>query len=79
MRNEEPTCTDPPPGFTGDVAADVGASPGWLWVHPGRPLEDPVEDRPGAGRGRELAAALPPGSEPGQGFVKLRRLYGHPC
>ena len=26
MRNEEPTRTDPPPGSTGDLAADVGAS-----------------------------------------------------
>jgi hypothetical protein len=26
MRNEEPTRTDPPPGFTGDRVADVGAS-----------------------------------------------------
>ena len=26
MRNEEPTRTDPPPGFTGDLAADLGAS-----------------------------------------------------
>ena len=27
MRNEEPTrSSDPPPGFTGDLAADVGAS-----------------------------------------------------
>ena len=27
MRNEEPTRTDPPPGFTGDLAADIGT---WL-------------------------------------------------
>ena len=26
MRNEEPTRTDPLPGFTGDLAADVGTS-----------------------------------------------------
>jgi hypothetical protein len=26
MRNEKPTRTDPPPGSTGDLAADVGAS-----------------------------------------------------
>ena len=26
MRNEEPTRADPPPGFTGDLAADLGAS-----------------------------------------------------
>jgi hypothetical protein len=27
MRNEEPTrSSDPPPGFTGDLAADVGTS-----------------------------------------------------
>ena len=26
MRNEKPTRTDPLPGFTGDLAADVGTS-----------------------------------------------------
>jgi hypothetical protein len=45
MRNEEPTRTDPPPAFTGDLEADLGASLGWLWAHPLRWLEDPVEDR----------------------------------
>jgi hypothetical protein len=92
MRNEEPNRTDPPPGSTGDLAADVGASLGWLRVHPERRLEDPVEDRSGARRGQELAAALSRESELAKGFadarfgllgdqghVELRRLCGRPC
>jgi hypothetical protein len=88
MRKEEPTRTDPPPGFTGDLAADLGASLGRLWVHPERWLED----RSGARREQERAAALSRGSELAEGFadarfallvdlghVELRRLYGRPC
>ena len=41
MRNEEPTrSSDPPPGFTGDLAADVGTSLGGMRAHPERRLED---------------------------------------
>jgi hypothetical protein len=92
MRNEEPTRTDPPLGFTGDLAADLGASLGWLKVHPERWLEDPVEDRSGERRGQELAATLSRESELAEGFadarfvllgnlghVELRRLCGRPC
>ena len=89
MRNEEPTrSSDLPPGFTGDLAADLGASLGRLWVHPERWLED----RSGARREQERAAALSRGSELAEGFadarfallvdlghVELRRLYGRPC
>ena len=92
MRNEEPNGTDPPPGFTGDLAADLGTSLGWLDAYPKRRLEDPVEDRSGARRGQELAAALSRESElaegfaderlvllGGQGHVELRRLCSRPC
>ena len=88
MRNEEPTRTDPPPGFTGDLAADVGTSLGGMRVYPERRLED----RSGARRGEELAAVLSRGSELEEGFadahrvllgdlgdVELRRLCGRPC
>ena len=88
MRNEEPNGTDPPPGFTGDLAADVGTSLGGMRVHPERRLED----RSGARRGQELAAVLSRESELAEGFadtrlvllaaqghVELRRLYGRPC
>jgi len=79
MRNEEPTRTDPPPGFTGDLAADAGASLGWLRAHPERRLED----RSGARREQELVAALSRESEPGEGFADapfaLCRLCGRPC
>ena len=45
MRNEEPTrSSDPPPGFTGDLAADVGTSLGGMRAHPERRHEDRVED-----------------------------------
>jgi len=50
MRNEEPTRTDPPPVFTGDLEADAAASLEWLRAHSERWLEDPVEDH------RELGA-----------------------
>jgi hypothetical protein len=92
MRNEEPNGTDPPPGFTGDLAADLGASLGWLDAYPKRRLEDPVEDRSRARRGQELAAALSRESELAEGFaderlvllgdqghVELRRLCSRPC
>jgi hypothetical protein len=88
MRNEEPTRSDPPPGFTGDLAADVGASLEWLWANPERRLEDPVEDRSGARRGQELAAATEGefttgaralSSQATQGHVEPRRLSGRPC
>jgi hypothetical protein len=88
MRKEEPTRTDPPPGFTGDLAADLGASLGRLRAHPARRLED----RSGARREQERAAALSRESELAEGFadarlvllaaqghVELRRLYGRPC
>ena len=88
MRKEEPTRTDPPPGFTGDLAADLGASLGRLWVHPERWLED----RSGARREQERAAALSRESELAEGFadarfvllgdlghVEQRRLSGRPC
>ena len=92
MRKEEPTRTDPPPGFTGDLAADVGTSLGGMRAHPERRLEDPVEGRSGARRGQQLAAALSRESELAEGFadtrlvllgdlghVELRRLSGRPC
>jgi hypothetical protein len=92
MRNEEPNRTDPLPGFTGDLAADLGASLGWLGAYPKRRLEDPVEDRSRARRGQELAAALSRESELAEGFaderlvllgdqghVELRRLCSRPC
>ena len=90
MRNEEPNRSSdpPPPGFTGDLAADVGTSLGGLWAHPERRLKD----RSGARREQERAAALSRGSELAEGFadarfallvdlghVELRRLYGRPC
>ena len=89
MGNEEPTrSSDPPPGFTGDLAADVGTSLGGMRAHPERRLEDPVEGRSGARREQELAAAseseLTTGaralsSQAAQGHVELRRLSGRPC
>jgi hypothetical protein len=89
MRNEEPTrSSDPPPGFTGDLAADVGTSLGGMRAHPERRLED----RSGARRGQELAAVLSRESGLAEGFadvrfgllgdqghVELRRLCGRPC
>ena len=79
MRNEEPTRTDPPPGFTGDLAADVGTSLGGMRAHPERRLED----RSGARREQELAAALSRESELAEGFADARfvsrRLDGRPC
>ena len=88
MRKEEPTRTDPPPGFTGDLAADLGASLGWLGAYPKRRLED----RSGARREQERAAALSRESELAEGFadarfvllgdlghVEQRRLSGRPC
>jgi hypothetical protein len=85
MRNEEPNrSSDPPPGFTADLAADVGASLGWLWVHPERRLED----RSGVPREQELAAATEGefttaaralSSLAAQGHAELRRLSGRPC
>jgi hypothetical protein len=89
MRNEEPTrSSDPPPGFTGDLAADVGTSLGGMRAHPERRLKD----RSGARREQELAAALSRESELADGFadarlvllgdlghVELRRLCGRPC
>ena len=83
MRNEEPTRTDLPPRFAGGLAADLGASLGWRWAHPERRLEDPVEDRSGARREQELAAALSRESELAEGFADARfvsrRLDGRPC
>ena len=84
MRNEEPTRADPPPGFTGDLAADVGTSLGGMRAHPGRRLAD----RSGARREQELAAATEGefttgaralSSQAAQGHVELRRLCGRPC
>ena len=90
MRNEEPTRSSdpPPPGLTGDLAADIGTSLGWLWVNPERWLED----RSGARPEQELAAALSRESELAKdladarlvflgdlGHVEPRRLYGRPC
>ena len=89
MRNEEPTrSSDPPPGFTGDLAADVGTSLGGMRAHPERRFEDSVEDRSRAQREQELAAAsegeLTTGaralsSQASQGHVELCRLSGRPC
>ena len=89
MRNEEPTrSSDPPPGFTGDLAADVGTSLGGMRAHPERRFEDSVEDRSRAQREQELAAAsegeLTTGaralsSQASQGHAELRRLCGRPC
>jgi hypothetical protein len=84
MRNEEPTRADPPPGFTGDLAADVGTSLGGMRAHPERRLED----RSGARREQELAAASESelttaararSSQAAQGHIELRRLCGRPC
>jgi hypothetical protein len=85
MRNVEPTrSSDPPPGFTGDLAADVGASLGGMRAHPERQLED----RSGGRREQELAAATEGefttgtwalSSQASQGHVELRRLCGRPC
>ena len=84
MRNEEPTRTDLPPRFAGGLAADLGASLGWRWAHPERRLED----RSGARREQELAAATEGefttgaralSSQASQGHVELRRLCGRPC
>ncbi len=84
MRNEEPTRSDPPPGFTGDLAADVGTSLGGMRAHPERRLED----RSGARREQELAAATEGEfttaarallSQAAQCHVELRRLSGRPC
>jgi len=85
MRNEEPTrSNDPPPGFTGDLAADVGTSLGGMRAYPERRLED----RSGARREQELAAATEGefttaaralSSQAAQGHVELRRLCGRPC
>jgi hypothetical protein len=85
MGNEEPTrSSDPPPGFTGDLAADVGTSLGGMRAHPERRLKD----RSGARREQELAAATEgesttaaraPSSQASQGHVELRRLCGRPC
>ena len=85
MRNEEPTrSSDPPPGSTGDLAADVGTSLGGMRANPERRLED----RSVARREQELAAAsegeLTTGaralsSQAAQGHVELRRLCGRPC
>ena len=85
MRNEEPTrSSDPPPGFTGDLAADVGTSLGGMRAHPERRLED----RSGARREQELAAASESelttaararSSQAAQGHIELRRLCGRPC
>ena len=89
MRNEEPTrSSDPPPGFTGDLAADVGTSLGGMRAHPERRREG----RSGARREQERAAALSRESELAEGFadarfmllgdlghVELRRLHGRPC
>ena len=92
MRNEEPTRTDPPPVFTGDLEADAAASLGGMRAHPERRFEDSVEDRSRAQREQELAAALSRESELAEGFadarlvllgdlghVELRRLCGRPC
>ena len=80
MRNEEPTrSSDPPPGFTGDLAADVGTSLGGMRAHPERRFEDSVEDRSRAQREQELAASLSRESELAEGHVELRRLCGRPC
>ena len=89
MRNEEPTrSSDLPPGFTGDLAADVGTSLGGMRAHPERRFEDSVEARSRAPREQELAAAtegeLTTGaralsSQASQGHVELRRLSGRPC
>ena len=68
MRNEEPTRSDPPPGFTGDLAADVGASLGGMRAHPERWLED----RSGARRKQERAAALSRESELAEGSADTR-------
>jgi hypothetical protein len=85
MRNEEPTrSSDPPPGSTGDLAADVGTSLGGMRANPERRLED----RSVARREQELAAAsegeLTTGarvlsSQAAQNHVELRRLRGRPC
>jgi len=79
MRNEEPTRTDPPPGFTGDLAADLGAS-----------LSRESELAEGFADARfallvDLAAATEVelttaaralSSQAAHGHVELRRLYG---
>jgi hypothetical protein len=85
MHNEEPTrSSDPPPGFTGDLAADAGTSLEGMRAHPERRLKD----RSGARREQELAAATEGefttaaralSSQAPQRHVELRRLCGRPC
>jgi hypothetical protein len=71
MRNEEPTRTDPPPGSTGDLAADVGASLGWLWAHPERRLEDRSHVS------RHLSDAVSEGLEAGVVAAGYRATFRH--
>ncbi len=74
MRNEEPTRTDPPPGSTGDLAADVGTS-----LSGEGHSERRLEDRSGT-RGRSLRGDdASPMRSLGMGHVELRRLCGRPC
>jgi len=84
VRNEEPTrSSDPPPGFTGDLAADVGTSLGGMRVHPSggsrtsgarraRSLRWCSRVSPARGGLRRRALRAP--GEPGH--VELRRLCG---
>ena len=71
MRNEEPTRTDPPPGFTGDLAADVGTSLGGMRA-------PRAASRTGRGplraRRQELAALVLARCDLAEGHVELRRL-----
>jgi hypothetical protein len=85
MRNEEPTrSSDPPPGFTGDLAADVGTSLGRMRAHPERRLEDrsgarPEQELAAATEGEFTTGARALSSQTAQGHVELRRLCGRPC
>jgi hypothetical protein len=68
MRNEEPTRTDPPPGSTSDLAADLGAREQELAA--------------ALSRGSELADGFAEARLVllgDLGHVELRRLYGRPC
>jgi hypothetical protein len=77
MRNEEPTRTDSPRGFTGDLAADVGAS-----LSRGSELAEGFADARLVllvDEGEFTTAARALSSQAAQGHVELRHLSGRPC
>jgi hypothetical protein len=82
MRNEEPTGTEPPPGFSGDLAADVGVSLG-LWARP-EPARGPLPGTPRQGAclsdRRRVHECRSRAVEPGRSRPRRAPLpLGHPC